>query len=58
MIGNYLKLLIIFLVLTSLGGVMACATGGGAVTTSPPMGDYPQSDPEFWRLYGSSRGLG
>jgi hypothetical protein len=57
MTGIFLKFLIIFLVLSSLMGVMACATGGGAAQPTP-MGDYPQSDPEFWKLYGGSRGLG
>jgi hypothetical protein len=58
MTGNCQKLLIIFLVLTSLWGVMACATGGGAARPAAPLGDYPEVDPEYWKLYGGSRGLG
>ncbi len=54
--SNYLKILVISLCLSSLLGVMACATGGGGGYGSSPL-DAP-SDPEYWKMLESSRGLG
>jgi hypothetical protein len=60
--NKYFKVLIISLLLSVLLGVMACATGGGPVAPtgpSTPSGGYPTpSDPEFWKLWESSHGLG
>ena len=58
--NNYFKVLMFSLLLTCLLGVMACATGGGQpVAPSAPGGNYPTpSDPEFWKLWESSHGLG
>ena len=59
--NNYFKVLVFSLLLTCLLGAMACATGGGGqpVAPSAPGGNYPTpSDPEFWKLWESSHGLG
>jgi hypothetical protein len=56
--SNYIKLFIIFLMLGGLLGVVACATGGGAGSLAPPSGQPQQTDPEFWKMWQDSRGLG
>jgi hypothetical protein len=59
--NNYFKVLVISLLLSGFFGIMACATGGGGMNYGPatPQGDYlTPSDPEYWKMWGSSRGLG
>jgi fructose-specific phosphotransferase system IIC component len=55
---NWLKALMISLLLTCLVGVMACVTTSGPINPTAPGSAPQQTDPEFWKQWGSSRGLG
>ena len=56
---KHLKILVISLCLGGLLGVIACATGGGAGSPASPAFENPQqNDPEFWKMWQDSRGLG
>jgi hypothetical protein len=58
MYDNCRKFLMIFLLLTTLLGVLGCVTTSGPVSPASPGGIPQQDDPEFWRLWQDSRGLG
>ena len=56
---KYFKILIYSLLLSGFLGVMACATGGVGYGPSTPQGDYnTPTDPEYWKMWENSRGLG
>jgi len=58
MYDNGRKVLMIFLLLITLLGVLGCVTTSGAGRPASSGSAPEQTDPEFWRLWQDSRGLG